>query len=65
MKTRNHIISDMCFSLRHDFGLTKVKSELLSSGMTIDERKALWLQMEQLYDHVVNPIIIELSGKSL
>jgi len=53
MKTREEIITSMCLTWRHDFGITKPDSDnkLLSSGMTTKEQKALWLQMAQLFDN--------------
>lgn len=57
MKTREQIISDMCYTWRHDYGLTKHEEDILSSGMTEIERKALWSQMEQLYEHVISPLL--------
>ncbi len=49
MKTREQIITSMCFTFRHDYGLEKdlgngFVSEL-SAGMTKQEREALWNQM--------------------
>ena len=56
---RDEIISSMCYSVRHDFGLNKEKTSLLSSGMTDSERKALWSQMEQIYDNVIVPNFVK------
>lgn len=63
MKTREQLIFNMCVTWRHDYGLSKDKSEILSSGMTIDERNALWNQMAQLYDNVIQPHIDEITSK--
>jgi hypothetical protein len=57
MRTRDQVISDLCYTWRHDFGLTKNADEVLSSGMTVEERTRLWLQMAQLYDNVIDPLI--------
>ena len=54
MKTRDEIITNMCYTWRHDFGLNKVE-ESLSSGMTDAERKFLWAQMAQLFDNDIAP----------
>lgn len=67
MKTREQIITDMCYTMRHDYGLTKSEPEhnneegifdivgVLASGMTDKERKSLWNQMAQLFDNCVAP----------
>lgn len=58
---REEIIADMCYTYRHDYGLTKSKPELseaeciLESGMTPEERKDLWNQMASIYDRCVAP----------
>lgn len=59
MKTREQIITSMCYTYRHDYGLSKpegnVFSSQLSSGMTQDEREALWKQMAQIFDNDIAP----------
>ena len=52
---RDEIVASMCYSVRHDFGLNKEGSSPLSGGMTDAERKALWTQMQQIYDNVIVP----------
>jgi hypothetical protein len=42
--SRERIISDMCVTWRHDFGLLEV-----------NEREYLWNQMAQIYDNVIAP----------
>lgn len=55
-RTREHIISQMCFTYRHDFGLTKTAEDFaFSAGMTDEERKALWNQMAQIFDNDIAP----------
>ena len=59
MKTREQIITAMCYTYRHDFGLDKdigngFISEL-TSGMTQNEREALWKQMAQIFDNDIAP----------
>jgi hypothetical protein len=56
------IITDMCYTMRHDYGLDKHPDDLgfafsISSGMTDDERRALFRQMEQLYNHHIQPLV--------
>ncbi len=69
MKTREQIITDMCFTIRHDYGIIKPEPEhnaaegifdianLLNSGMTDTERTALWNQMAQVFDHCIAPYV--------
>lgn len=53
MKTREQLITDMCYTWRHDYGLHR--SDTISSGMTNEERKALWQQMAQVFDNNITP----------
>ncbi len=59
MKTREEIITSMCYTMRHDYGLDKSIgtgfADIISSGMTKDERQALWNQMAQIFDNDINP----------
>ncbi len=57
MKTREEIITSMCYTFRHDYGLDKSTtfSGLLGSGMTSEERAALWMQMAQIFDNDIAP----------
>jgi hypothetical protein len=59
MKTRNDIITDMCYTWRHDYGLTKQEHDgpggSIESGLTDTERKILWNQMAQVFDHCIAP----------
>lgn len=57
MKTREEIITGMCYTWRHDYGL--VKTDFLSAGMTEDERYFLWNQMAQVFDNDILPILTE------
>jgi hypothetical protein len=59
MKTREEIITSMCYTMRHDYGLEKdigngFISEL-SAGMTTAERALLWNQMSQIFDNDISP----------
>ena len=59
MKTREQIITSMCYTMRHDYGLERdigngFVSEL-AAGMTQQEREALWRQMAQIFDNDVAP----------
>lgn len=56
---RDEIILSMCYALRHDYGLQKEGNSPLTSGMTEAERKALWANMQQIYDNVIFPYFLQ------
>jgi hypothetical protein len=45
----------MCYTYRHDYGLTKPASDKLGSGMTAEQQQALWRQMAQIFDNDIVP----------
>ncbi len=59
MKTREEIITSMCYTYRHDYGLDKSVgtgfADIISSGMTEGERALLWNQMSQIFDNDIAP----------
>jgi hypothetical protein len=57
MKTREEIITSMCYTMRHDYGLGRSKDSSfpLDSGLTDRERLALWNQMAQIFDNDIAP----------
>lgn len=66
MRTREQIITSMCYTWRHDYGLVKdpdYKSRpdttdfinTISSGMYQQEREQLWKQMAQIFDNDIAP----------
>ena len=56
MKTREEIITSMCMTYRHDFGLDKHPDDAAwVSGMTGSQRKALWNDMAQIFDNDILP----------
>jgi hypothetical protein len=61
MKTREQIISSMCMTFRHDWGLDKSEFaedgafDNFSCGMTQTEREFLWNQMAQIFDNDIAP----------
>lgn len=64
MKTREEIITDMCYTYRHDYGLDKDPNDpSWLSGMTPDERKGLWETMAQIYDNDIATIMDLKNGK--
>jgi hypothetical protein len=66
MQTREEIITDMCYTYRHDYGLDKDPNDpSWLSGMTPDEREELYNTMAKLYDDNIKPFIEDLkNGKS-
>jgi hypothetical protein len=59
MKSREEIITSMCYTYRHDFGLVKIDESLISAGMTDNERHALWNGMSQIFDNDIAPLLSE------
>lgn len=64
MKSRDDIITSMCYTFRHDFGLTKHPDPggytfPFEAGMTPLEQKALWNQMAQIFDNDIAPQLNE------
>lgn len=56
---RKEIITSMCYTQRHDYGLDKTVgtgfADIISSGMTQDEKQSLWNQMAQIFDNDIAP----------
>ena len=62
METREQIITNMCYTWRHDYGITKdwpndesSYVSILTSGMIKAERESLWRQMAQIFDNDIAP----------
>jgi hypothetical protein len=58
MKTREQIITSMCYTYRHDYGLTITEDDrmyTLNSGVTETERKSIWNTMAQIFDNDIAP----------
>jgi hypothetical protein len=56
--TREQIINNMCYTYRHDYGLTISEDDkmyTLNSGVTELERKYIWQQMTQIFDNDIAP----------
>lgn len=61
-KTKEQIITDMCYTYRHDYGLDKDPSDPpWVAGMTDVDRHGLYRTMEQLYEHHVKPVQSQLE----
>ena len=70
MKTREEIITSMCYTMRHDYGLVKEPMNFdsnnaneifafdrLTAGMYLGEQEALWRQMAQIFDNDILPFM--------
>jgi hypothetical protein len=56
MKTREEIITSMCYTYRHDYGLNRSHDDPpWLSGMTDFERKGLWQTMAHIFDNDIAP----------
>ena len=56
--TREEIINNMCFTYRHDYGITISEDDkmyTLNSGVTELERKGIWNTMAQIFDNDIAP----------
>lgn len=62
--SREKMITDMCYTWRHDYGLAKETDPAGYSfpylpGMTAQEREELWHRMSQVFDNCIAPYIGE------
>jgi hypothetical protein len=57
-QTREKIITSMCYTWRHDYGLDRPRGEFIGSGMSQTERESLWNQMAQVYDNNIAPNMV-------
>ncbi len=65
MKTTREIITAMCFTFRHDYGLPKENVRVNgqdvpigSSGMTDREREILYNTMSKIYTNAIEPNMV-------
>jgi hypothetical protein len=64
MKTKEEIITSMCYTYRHDFGLLKLDDEpSWTAGMTEQDAKMLYKTMEQIYNNNIEPILEHYKSK--
>lgn len=65
MKNKQEIITGMCYTWRHDYGLSKCTNDTfvdsITAGMTDLEKQSLYKQMEQLYTHHIQPLVDEIN----
>jgi hypothetical protein len=59
MKTRDEIITAMCLTWRHDYGLERREHDgpggMITMGLTEQLRQSLWNQMAQIFDNDIAP----------
>jgi hypothetical protein len=59
MKTRDEIITAMCLTWRHDYGLERREHDgpggLITMGLTDAQREILRQKMEQIFDNDIAP----------
>ena len=59
MKTRDQIITSMCLTWRHDYGLERREHDgpggLITMGLTDAQREILRQKMEQIFDNAIAP----------
>ena len=64
MKTKHEIITAMCITFRHDYGLPKENYRIegthgaLSSGMTKQEQETLFNTMLKIYTNAIEPYMV-------
>ena len=64
MKTKHEIITAMCITFRHDYGLPKENyriegtHEPLSPGMTKQEQETLYNTMLKIYTNAIEPYMV-------
>jgi hypothetical protein len=58
MKSKEEIITDMCYTYRHDYGLDKdPHSPSWCAGMTPEERRGLYNTMSNIYENNIEPLL--------
>ncbi len=53
MKTREEIITSMCYTYRHDYGLTRSRDDI--NGINDSERQYIHDRMSQIFDNDIAP----------
>ena len=58
MKSKEEIITEMCYSYRQDYDLNKdPDSPSWCAGMTPEERMGLYNTMRQIYENNIEPLL--------
>ena len=57
MKSREEIITSMCYTYRHDYGLIVDNEEAMYTltGITANQRQQIWNTMAQIFDNDIAP----------
>lgn len=60
---RVRIVTSMCYTYRHDYGLVCENEDPVHFGscMNRQQQEALYRQMDQLYDHHIQPLMRTLT----
>jgi hypothetical protein len=65
MKNKEQIITEMCYTYRHDYGLDKDPNDPpWTAGMTLEERKGLYNTMAQIYENNIEPLLKQYKEKN-
>lgn len=65
MKSKEEIITDMCYTYRHDYGLDKNPDDpSWCAGMTPEERTGLYKTMAQIYENNIEPLLNQQGEKN-
>jgi hypothetical protein len=65
MKTKEEIITSMCYTYRHDYGLRKEPNDPpWTSGMTQKDAEMLYKTMEQIYNNNIEPLLEQYKGRN-
>lgn len=65
MTEKEQIITDMCYTYRHDYGLRKEPNDpSWISGMTQKDAEMLYKTMEQIYNNNIEPLLEQYKGRN-
>jgi len=57
-KCKEDVITSMCYTYRHDYGLRKLDTDPpWTAGMTDEDAKMLYKTMEQIYNNDIEPLL--------
>lgn len=55
MKTREEIITSMCYTYKHDFGINYDVQQMIPAGTTPEQREHIRNTMSQIFDNDIAP----------
>lgn len=61
MKSKEQIITEMCLTSNHSYGLDDKTDDSLTSKMARRDKECLYSMMSQLYEHHIQPIFNEVK----